>query len=71
MVDVDKNLVEICQKHLPMMHKNSFSHPKLKELVFADGIVLKSEQKNVKLQGLSDMKCIIVMHMESSIDVIW
>lgn len=36
MVDIDRELVEICQKFLPEWHEGSFQDPRV-ELVFADG----------------------------------
>ncbi len=36
MVDIDRELVELCQKHLPEWHKGAFQDPRV-ELVFADG----------------------------------
>jgi spermidine synthase len=36
MVDIDQELVELCQKFLPEWHKDAFEDPRV-ELVFADG----------------------------------
>jgi len=36
MVDIDRELVELCQKHLPEWHEGAFQDPRV-ELVFADG----------------------------------
>jgi spermidine synthase len=37
MVDIDEGLVNICKKHLPMMHQGSFASPKA-TVLFEDGV---------------------------------
>ena len=56
MVDIDREVVEACMKHLPEMHQGAFDDPRL-ELVFGDALVyLDGDQEpwDVIISDLSD-----------------
>lgn len=44
LVEIDKKVIELCQKYLPSINQKSFSHPKA-EIVIADGAKFVRESK--------------------------